>query len=368
MSRTRFVLILTLVVGLTAFAFPQRIGYQGKLTDPGGVAIEGTVNIGFSLWNAEVGGDSIWGETNSVTVTKGLFDAVLGDITPMDVDFAGMLWVQLIVDGERLAPRQPLNAVPVALYANVADSLVGGVVVDHNEMEGLQGGDEHLDQFYHLTEAQVTQIGQNATNIGTLVYDEENYVTDGEPLTASVNALDMAVAAISGGTANSYIKNQEASAQPADFWINGDGRLDGDLQVGNIIGQGSSSGTVTPIVSITSTVVPATLAEVTYITAGAGSQIQLSFAGTFDDRGGQDGAFVNVEIVRDPGPAEVVISQISVSIYSAVVHQYQNVSINGVDNPPAGTHTYAVRAKVAKDPYTAGRCINGMLQLAEIKE
>ncbi|HHS50422.1 MAG TPA: hypothetical protein ENN07_04835 [candidate division Zixibacteria bacterium] len=257
MRRTKVVIILAMVLALAAFAVPQRIGYQGKLTDPGGVAVEGVVNIGFSIWNAETGGDSLWGELNSVDVTKGLFDVVLGVTNPVDVDFSGARWVQLIVDGELMTPRQPLSAVPSALHANMADY---------------------------------------------------------------------------------------------------------------IIGQGSTSGAVTPVVPITSTATPVTLASVSYTSAGPGSGIQLSFAGTFDDKGGQDGAYVEVELVRNPGASEVVISSVSVSIYSPIVHQFQNVAINGHDTPPAGTHTYAVRARVAKEPYTSGRCIDGVLQLAEIKD
>ncbi|MCK5832739.1 hypothetical protein KAH81_03615 [bacterium] len=368
MSRMKIILILSVAFALTVLSFPYQIGYQGKLTDRDGVAIDDSVTIGFSLWNSDFVGDSLWGEEDRVMATKGLFDAILGDVVPMIVDFSEMLWVQLIVDGEVLSPRQPLNAVPVALYANYADSLVGGVIINHNDMDGLQGGDSHLGQYYHLTASQVTQIADNATNIGSLIYSENNYVIDGEPLTSSIDALDQVVADIEAGTSNTYIRNQELVAQDADIWIDGNAKVDGNLEVGNIVGQGTGDDSVTPIVSISSTTVPATLAEITYTAAGAGSEIQLSFAGTFDDRGGQDGAYVNVEIVRNPGPGEVAISQVSVSIYSSVVHQFQNVAINGVDNPPAGAHTYAVRAIVAKDPYTSGRCLNGVLQLAEIKD
>ena len=482
MQKTKIVLTLMVLFTLVGFGFPSRIGYQGKITDPSGVAINDTVEIGFSIWNSVAGGDSLWGEMDTVRVIKGLFDAVLGDRIPMTVDFSGTVerWVQLIVEGEALSPRQPINSVPTALYANYADSLVGGIIVDHNDLGGLQGGDALAGEFFHLdfdqyrdlhapgsdnqnifesvsdgsatytassehdgiifagsggatvtlddvtgiitidassagdnwggqvvesgltidgdgtaaspldvnwgsvtqhtdvtdagsgqiiTGAERTQISTNATNIGDLTYTEDNYVTDGEPLTASIDALDMEVADIVGGTSNAYIQNQDASAQSANFWITGNATIEGDLTVGNIVGQGSSHGSVTPVVSINSTSAPVTLAEVTYSSGGPGSEIQLSFAGTFDDRGGQDGAYVNVELVRDPGmPGETTISQVSVSIYSSTVHQFQNVSINGCDTPSEGTHTYAVRAVVAKEPYTSGRCINGVLQLAEIKE
>ena len=365
--RTIAILIATMLLVAGAFAAPpKQINYQGKLTDDSGIAVNDTLEIGFSLWNAETGGDSLWGELDTVIITKGLFDVILGDHNPIDLEFSDQAWVALDVAGERLSPRQPLSSVPSAFRASVADSLVGGVILDHNDLSGLQGG--AAGEYYHLTNAQVTQISTNQTNIGDLTYTEDNFVTDGEDLTSSVDALDQAVSDIGDGTSSAYIQNQNSSAQSADFWIDGNGEIDGTLTAGDIAGQGSAEDDISSTVSISDPAIPVTLTEVNYTSGGPGSKIHLSFSGTFDDRGGQDGAYVLVEIVRDPGAGETVISQANFSIYSPSVYQLQTVSINGVDTPPAGTYTYRVRAKVVKEPYTSGRCLSGALQLAEIKE
>jgi len=178
----------------------------------------------------------------------------------------------------------------------------------------------------------------------------------------------MELADVIGGVSGAYIQNQEAGAQTANYWIDGDGTVEGNFTAGNIVGQGSMSSGVASPVGISSPTTPVELASLTYSGYGPGSTIHLSFTGTFDDRGGQDGAYVLVELVRDPGASETVISTSQISIYSPVVYQLQSVAINGVDTPPAGSHTYVIRASVVRSPYTSGRCLNGVFKLAEIKE
>jgi len=474
------VMLIVLVMVASVLAFPSKhMNYQGKLTDPTGVAIEGTVNIRFSIWTAEVGGSEIWNETIPVEMNHGLFDAILGYTNPLNIDFSNDLWIELRIGTETLSPRQPLSPVAYSYHAQVADSVVGGVILDHNSLTGLQGGDPVGGEFYHLTsseygnlhepqsdnqdlfasitdgtdtcaaatetdqikftgsggatvtvdgttgevtidassagdlwgsqvvrsdgslngdgtsttplsvewgnvtqhddvtdagsgiiisDAERAQITTNETNIGDLLYTENNYITDSEPLTESVDKLDMAIEDVVGGTSGSYIQNQDASAQAADFHIDGDGTIDGSLQAGDIIGQGSASDEVSSTVAITSPTTPVTLSSITYSVEGGGSNVHLDFSGNFDDKGGQDGAYVTVELVRDPGAGEVIIATSQISIFSPVVYQLCSFAISGVDSPPAGSHTYSVRAKVSKEPYTAGRCLEGILRLAEIKE
>ncbi len=365
--RTLTIVAAMLVFAISLAAFPEQMNYQGKLTDPDGVAIEGPVTIRFSFWDSETGGIELWFESSTVDVYHGLFDKVLGETTPIDIRFESPVWIELEVGGEALTPRQKLTSVPMSFRAAVAESLAGGIIGDHNDLSGLQGGTP--GEYYHLTFAELRQIGLNQMNIGDLTYTEDNYVVDGEPLTESIDKLDMEIADISGGTSDAYVQNQDAAAQTGDFWIDGDGRLDGDLTVGNIVGQGSAFNAMAAMVTITSPTVPVTLASVTYIAGGPGSFIHLQFAGNFDDRGGQEGAFVEVELVRDPGGAgEILISTARISVFSQSVYQLQTFSISGVDSPPAGSHTYIVRARAVKDPYTSGRCLSGVLKLAEIKE
>lgn len=122
-----------IIIGLLAYVIfaiadvPQEINYQGKLTDPTGVAIDGTANILFRIYTAETSGTLLWTETHSATpVNKGLFDVILGSSTALNLPFDNQYWIELVVDGETLTPRQALNSVPYAYRAAIADSVVGG--------------------------------------------------------------------------------------------------------------------------------------------------------------------------------------------------------------------------------------------------
>jgi len=126
---------------------PRKTNYQGKLTNASGVAIDEPRQITFKIYNVATGGTALWSETiPSVPITKGLFDVVLGNRTPIPttVDFSGQYWIELTVafvgggSEEILTPRQPFSSVPYAFsshkadtaeyaeYAAVAGSLIGG--------------------------------------------------------------------------------------------------------------------------------------------------------------------------------------------------------------------------------------------------
>ncbi|RKZ25395.1 hypothetical protein DRQ29_06380, partial [bacterium] len=118
-----FVCVLLFVSVL--FAIPGQINYQGKLTDASGVAIDGTHNLTFALYDAETDGTLLWQESHSsVSVNKGLFDVILGESNPLPdtLDFSAQYWLQITVDGEDLSPRIPLTSVPYAFRASIADS------------------------------------------------------------------------------------------------------------------------------------------------------------------------------------------------------------------------------------------------------
>ena len=63
--------ILLSVMLLTAAALadvPGQISYQGTLTDGGGVAMDTTVSMTFSVWDDSTGGADLWIETQSEVI------------------------------------------------------------------------------------------------------------------------------------------------------------------------------------------------------------------------------------------------------------------------------------------------------------
>ena len=118
------VLLMALVVGCGA-PLRNEISYQGRLTDGVGNPINGTRDLTFRLYTAESTGTPIWEESHpGVQVTNGLFNVVLGGNTILDeANFHQPLWLETVVAGETLTPRQPLMGAPYAF------SLVPGAVV-----------------------------------------------------------------------------------------------------------------------------------------------------------------------------------------------------------------------------------------------
>ncbi|MEW6682908.1 MAG: tail fiber domain-containing protein [Nitrospirota bacterium] len=124
------VLVASLVImgGLAQAQVPQLINYQGVLKNGGGTPITGTVSVTFSIYSGPSGGTALWSETQSVVVTGGLFNVLLGSSTAFPAYFFQgttpdrYLGVKVGSDPE-MTPRQRLVSVGYTLKAEDADSL-----------------------------------------------------------------------------------------------------------------------------------------------------------------------------------------------------------------------------------------------------
>ena len=91
---------------------PGQINYQGYLTDLDGVPIgidpPVDVQMWFSVYDQEIDGVEMWTEGPvTVTVDRGIFNVILGQVTPITPALIdGPCWLEVIVDGEYLAPRE----------------------------------------------------------------------------------------------------------------------------------------------------------------------------------------------------------------------------------------------------------------------
>ena len=104
---------------------PSLIRYQGTLVDTNNVPLEGTYNLTFRVYKAAAGGAALWTETQSgLSITRGVFNVLLGQATPMNLPFDADYWLstQVGIDPE-MSPRQRLTSVPYAQRANVAEQL-----------------------------------------------------------------------------------------------------------------------------------------------------------------------------------------------------------------------------------------------------
>jgi len=145
--------------------------YQGELTE-NGVPANGTFDIEFSLWDADVGGNQICCPVvvNDVQVMEGRFNAQL-DFGADAFDNQGR-WLELIVEGFTLSPRQPITRAPYSIQTR-------GIFVDENQNVGIGTTTPNatldvngLAAFENATFAQQVNFGGGARlNGGGLIVD-----------------------------------------------------------------------------------------------------------------------------------------------------------------------------------------------------
>src|SRR5690349_18106587 len=113
-----------LVAGTLQAQVPRTISYQGVLADAAGNLVQGTHQLTLQLYQEGSGGTAIYTETHtSVAVVKGVFNLIIGSVTPLPegLSFDRAYFLDVKVDNVQMTPRTPLTAAPYALRAAVAD-------------------------------------------------------------------------------------------------------------------------------------------------------------------------------------------------------------------------------------------------------
>lgn len=115
-------------------AVPGQLNYQGFLVDAAdSSAVTATLEMTFRLFDSETKGAELWSETHSaVEVNNGLFQVLLGSVTPFsDGFFDGTdMWLQTEVGAELLTPRKPLVSTAYSHRANSAEMLLDYTLTD----------------------------------------------------------------------------------------------------------------------------------------------------------------------------------------------------------------------------------------------
>lgn len=109
------------------------LSYQGRLLRAGS-PYNGTLSMDFKLYSVDTGGSPWWQETQSVSVSDGVFNVMLGAVQPLNrsaVQFQIQQWLEVVVAGTTLSPRQPLSTVAYAM-----NLMPGATIVDENASGG----------------------------------------------------------------------------------------------------------------------------------------------------------------------------------------------------------------------------------------
>ncbi|MCA9678327.1 MAG: hypothetical protein KC464_25090, partial [Myxococcales bacterium] len=149
---------LVVVAGLlgvasTAHAVPSTVSFTARITD-GDTPVDGTVTLHVAIYDADAAGTLLWEETQAdVPAAQGLVYASLGAVDPTGNGLDGAVFtgqpvfLELTVDGDTLSPRIPIESVPYAVRAQVADTATalegfdpGDVITGVAPGAGLTGG------------------------------------------------------------------------------------------------------------------------------------------------------------------------------------------------------------------------------------
>jgi len=202
----RFILFSSLIVlvflaSLSLAGIPKLINYQGMLTDNSGTPLNGTYSITFKIYNDPSAGTKKWEETQpSVSVTNGLFNVILGNITPLDLDFSENYWLDITVSGETMPTRLKFTSVGYAYRAERADT------ADYARGGGGGTGSPWVFRLTDGNDTTITTGGRwGMARYGNTLYGnaDSTHVNLGVDCITGTNGQNYAFCTVGGGVSNS---------------------------------------------------------------------------------------------------------------------------------------------------------------------
>ncbi|MCJ7458342.1 MAG: hypothetical protein MUP17_05065 [candidate division Zixibacteria bacterium] len=137
------VMVWLLVCVSASADVPKLINFQGRLTDASGKFVpDGNYSVMFRFYTDSIGGIPKWTETQEVIVSKGLFNVILGSITPIPDSIFNSLYtwlgIKVQIDPE-MTPRQRLSSLGYSYRTVKADT--SSYSMNSDKLDGLDASD-----------------------------------------------------------------------------------------------------------------------------------------------------------------------------------------------------------------------------------
>lgn len=114
-------LISVMLASIASAAVPLYIDYQGMLRDKSGNTQTGSFSMVFKIYDAATSGNIVYQETQTVSVSNGIYNVRLGAVDSSSVFDGSDRWLLVSVGGDDLLPRLRINSVAYAVRAETAD-------------------------------------------------------------------------------------------------------------------------------------------------------------------------------------------------------------------------------------------------------
>ncbi|MEM4248350.1 MAG: hypothetical protein QXH80_03705, partial [Candidatus Nanoarchaeia archaeon] len=232
------VTIMTLAVA--ASAAPSTIVYKGRLVDNNGNVVNSSgLPIYFRLYSVETGGSIIYEDRNaSVAVIDGLYKCIIGDDTTnyghQTTSLATALetanYMEIVVDGTVLTPRESFKAVPFALNvmgtsnaANKSLSNLENVAINESLISDSDNTDDLGSATKRWKDAYVAgsiSDGTNSITVGTTVTLSGTQTLTNKTINPANNTITLAEGKILVGNASGAAG---AVSMSGDVQISSDG-------------------------------------------------------------------------------------------------------------------------------------------------
>jgi hypothetical protein len=169
MTLSTLVAAALMVVSVPAFAVPEFLQYQGRLTDAAGEPLTAPVDVTFAIYAEDEDGEPLWTQTfTALALDHGRFSVLLGG---EDAPFTESL-LDRIAEGEELflgirvgvdpemTPRQPMASVAYALHA-------GSASVGEAEHAATADTAEFAEEAEHAATADSAEFAEEAEHAAT---------------------------------------------------------------------------------------------------------------------------------------------------------------------------------------------------------